>query len=93
MIAESCIAAAPCSTANLGPGYDVFGLALDALEDKVKISKISPGNGRKISIRNSDLLGGLREPRSALWRLPVVATSPPLVRCRLRWPANSRWAS
>ena len=54
MIAESCIAAAPCSTANLGPGYDVFGLALDALEDKVKISKISPGDGGKISIRNSD---------------------------------------
>jgi homoserine kinase len=54
VIAESCIAAAPCSTANLGPGYDVFGLALDALEDKVKISKISPGDGGKISIRNSD---------------------------------------
>ena len=54
MIAESCIAAAPCSTANLGPGYDVFGLALDALEDKVKISKKSPGDGGKISITNSD---------------------------------------
>lgn len=54
MIAESCIAAAPCSTANLGPGYDVFGLALDALEDKVKISKKSPGYGGKISITNSD---------------------------------------
>ena len=54
MIAESCSAAAPCSTANLGPGYDVFGLALDALEDKVKISKKSPGDGGKISITNSD---------------------------------------
>lgn len=54
MIAESCIAAAPCSTANLGPGYDVFGLALDALEDKVKVSKKSPGDGGKISITNSD---------------------------------------
>jgi homoserine kinase len=53
MIVESCIAAAPCSTANLGPGYDVFGLALDALEDKVKISRTSPGRGR-ISIKNSD---------------------------------------
>ncbi|MDQ4101994.1 MAG: homoserine kinase, partial [Thermoproteota archaeon] len=53
MIGESCISAAPCSTANLGPGYDVFGLALDALEDKVKISRISPGRGR-ISIKNSD---------------------------------------
>ncbi len=54
MIAESCSAAAPCSTANLGPGYDVFGLALDALEDKVKISKKSPSDGGKISITNSD---------------------------------------
>ena len=54
MIAESCSAAAPCSTANLGPGYDVFGLALDALEDKVKISKKSPRDGGKISITNSD---------------------------------------
>jgi homoserine kinase len=54
VIAESCSAAAPCSTANLGPGYDVFGLALDALEDKVKISKKSPGDGGKISITNSD---------------------------------------
>ena len=24
---------APCSTANLGPGFDVFGMALDALYD------------------------------------------------------------
>src|SRR5918996_4029500 len=50
---KSCSAAAPCSTANLGPGYDVFGLALDALEDKVKVSRISPDGG-KITIKNSD---------------------------------------
>src|ERR671916_3429662 len=50
---KSCSAAAPCSTANLGPGYDVFGLALDALEDRVKISKIPLGGGR-INIKNSD---------------------------------------
>ncbi len=30
---------APSSTANLGPGYDVFGLALDAFYDQVKLSK------------------------------------------------------
>jgi homoserine kinase len=53
VIVESSIAAAPCSTANLGPGYDVFGLALDALEDKVKISRIDPDGGR-IRIKNSD---------------------------------------
>jgi homoserine kinase len=50
---KSCSAVAPCSTANLGPGYDVFGLALDALEDKVKVSRTYPGGGR-ITIKNSD---------------------------------------
>jgi homoserine kinase len=43
---KSCIASAPSSTANLGPGYDVFGLALDALEDTVKITKVAGKEGR-----------------------------------------------
>ncbi len=30
---------APCSTANLGPGFDVFGLALDAFYDEVTVTK------------------------------------------------------
>jgi len=30
---------APSSTANLGPGFDVFGLAVDAFFDEVKLSK------------------------------------------------------
>jgi homoserine kinase len=51
---ESCSAAAPCSTANLGPGYDVFGLALDAFEDKVKVSRVSSDGEGRISIKNSD---------------------------------------
>jgi homoserine kinase len=50
---KSCSAAAPCSTANLGPGYDVFGLALDALEDKVKVTRTYP-DGRRITIKNND---------------------------------------
>jgi homoserine kinase len=50
---RSSSAAAPCSTANLGPGYDVFGLALNALEDKVKASRIRPG-GRRLIIKNTD---------------------------------------
>jgi homoserine kinase len=53
MAVKSCTAVAPSSTANLGPGYDVFGLALDALEDKVKVTKTSPRGGR-IIIKNSD---------------------------------------
>ena len=34
---------APSSTANLGPGFDVFGLAVDAFFDKVTLSKIDKG--------------------------------------------------
>jgi homoserine kinase len=37
---RECIASAPSSTANLGPGYDVFGLGIDALEDIVKIKAL-----------------------------------------------------
>ena len=32
-----CTASASASTANLGPGYDVFGLGLDVLQDVVSI--------------------------------------------------------
>lgn len=52
MAVKSCTAVAPSSTANLGPGYDVFGLALDALYDKVTITK-QKGNG-SITIKMSD---------------------------------------
>jgi homoserine kinase len=31
------VASAPSSTANIGPGFDVFGLALDAFHDKVEL--------------------------------------------------------
>ena len=41
---------APSSTANLGPGFDVFGLALDAFYDKVTITK----KGKGISIKTQD---------------------------------------
>ena len=39
----SCSAVAHSSTANLGPGFDVFGLGLDAFEDTVTITR-----GKKI---------------------------------------------
>ena len=41
---------APCSTANLGPGFDVFGMALDALYDKIVLTK----KGKGIVIVSSD---------------------------------------
>ena len=40
---SSVTAVAPCSTANLGPGYDVFGLALDAMSDRVTIARARSG--------------------------------------------------
>jgi homoserine kinase len=56
----SCTATASSSTANLGPGYDVFGLGLDAFDDRVKIStskKITTSNRSKkqqITIKMSE---------------------------------------
>ncbi|MCV0393265.1 MAG: homoserine kinase [Nitrosopumilus sp.] len=34
---------APSSTANLGPGFDVFGLAIDAFYDEITLTKIKKG--------------------------------------------------
>lgn len=42
-MSKSVTTRAPSSTANLGPGFDVFGLALDAYYDQVKITKIEKG--------------------------------------------------
>lgn len=50
---KSCTAVAPSSTANLGPGYDVFGLALDALYDKVTVTRVKGSDGR-ITIKISE---------------------------------------
>ena len=57
---SSCTATASSSTANLGPGYDVFGLGLDAFEDRVKITTtrkemtISNRSKKQITIKMSD---------------------------------------
>lgn len=42
---------APSSTANLGPGFDVFGLAIDAFYDEITLQKT---NDKKISIITED---------------------------------------
>ena len=47
---SSVLVRAPSSTANLGPGYDVFGLALNAFYDEVKITK----KGKGITIITED---------------------------------------
>jgi len=50
---QECITSAPSSTANLGPGYDVFGLGLNALEDIIylKVIKKSKNNSNNIKIK------------------------------------------
>ena len=52
---------APCSTANLGPGFDVFGLALDAFYDKVTVTK----KGKGISIKTQDYIPHRPEQNTA----------------------------
>lgn len=52
----SCTAVASSSTANLGPGYDVFGLALDAFKDRVSITK-TPDRSRQIAIEMTGEIG------------------------------------
>jgi homoserine kinase len=57
---SSCTATASSSTANFGPGYDVFGLGLDAFEDRVKITTtrkrttMSNRSKKQITIKMSD---------------------------------------
>lgn len=50
---HECLISAPSSTANLGPGYDVFGLGLDALEDFIglKVIERSKDNLDNIQIK------------------------------------------
>lgn len=55
------IVKAPSSTANLGPGFDVFGLALDAYYDKIQLEKGNNG----IKIQTSDAIPLVPEKNSA----------------------------
>ena len=43
------IVKAPATTANLGPGFDVFGMALENPSDKVTIAPLSKGIEIKVS--------------------------------------------
>lgn len=58
---SSVIVKAPCSTANLGPGFDVFGLALDAYYDEIQLEKRGVG----IKIQSSDSVPTVPEKNSA----------------------------
>jgi homoserine kinase len=52
---HSVTAAAPSSTANLGPGFDIFGLAVDAFEDYVSVSNNHMSSG---SSEDSNTIAG-----------------------------------
>ncbi|MGH9910282.1 MAG: homoserine kinase, partial [Nitrososphaerales archaeon] len=43
-------ARAPSSTANIGPGFDVFGLALDAFYDTVTLEVLQT-HGLQVEVR------------------------------------------
>ena len=58
---SSVVVRAPSSTANLGPGFDVFGLALDAFYDEVRLEKSDHG----IKIQSSDKIPLIPEKNSA----------------------------
>ena len=60
-MASSVVVRAPSSTANLGPGFDVFGLALDAFYDEVCLEKSDHG----IKIQSSDAIPLVPEKNSA----------------------------
>lgn len=49
---------APSSTANMGPGFDVFGLALDAFHDTVTVTRVR-GRGRAGRITIAGVGGGV----------------------------------
>ncbi|MGI0083008.1 MAG: homoserine kinase [Nitrosopumilaceae archaeon] len=58
---SSIVVRSPCSTANLGPGFDVFGLALDAYYDEIRLEKSNHG----IKIQSSDSIPLVPEKNSA----------------------------
>ena len=58
---ENVTVRAPSSTANLGPGFDVFGLALDAYYDEIQLRR----EGKEIKIQSSGCIPLQPEKNSA----------------------------
>src|SRR5919112_3072132 len=58
---DSYKAIAPSSTANLGPGFDIFGLALDLFKDEIRITKKRNQN-KKITISAIKQVEGIKIP-------------------------------
>ncbi|MFZ0655286.1 MAG: homoserine kinase [Nitrososphaeraceae archaeon] len=63
---DFCKATAPSSTANLGPGFDVFGLGLDLFYDTVSIRKLATTNGKiRITLDNNTSIPSIVEENTA----------------------------
>lgn len=58
---DSYKAIAPSSTANLGPGFDTFGLALDLFTDEIRITK-NDNQNKKITISTIKQEEGIKIP-------------------------------
>jgi homoserine kinase len=54
---HSVTAAAPSSTANFGPGFDIFGLAVDAFDDYVTIKRSTDNNPNHGNISTQKSVG------------------------------------
>jgi homoserine kinase len=72
---DFCKAKAPSSTANLGPGFDVFGLGLDLFYDTVSISKLATKNGKiRITFEvNDNKIPSLAEENTASLSVMKIA--------------------
>jgi len=57
LTSNSVTAAAPSSTANLGPGFDIFGLAVDAFDDYVTIERSTSTNPNHSNISSQERIG------------------------------------
>ena len=75
-ILDFCKAKAPSSTANLGPGFDVFGLGLDLFYDTVSISKLATKNGKiRITLQNDNtMIPSVAEENTASLSVMKIAT-------------------
>jgi len=63
---KSAIVRAPASTSNLGAGYDVYGLALDLMQDEVEVT-LSESEGVRIQVEgvSKDLISTVPRKNSA----------------------------
>jgi homoserine kinase len=69
-----CKATAPSSTANLGPGFDVFGLGIDLFYDTVSIHKLSTTNGKiRITLYNNANVPSTVEENTATLAIMKIA--------------------